>query len=56
MVLPPYTCGYLGGAVSRALGRTVRGREGRRRLHITVRRIRLHRDVFRCPTRLVIIP
>jgi hypothetical protein len=31
--LPPYTCGYLGGAASGALGRTTRGREGRRRLH-----------------------
>jgi len=54
--LPPCTCGYLGGAASGALGRTVRGREGRRRLHGTARRVRLHRDVFRCSARLVVIP
>jgi hypothetical protein len=34
----------------------MRGREGRRRLHNTARRVRLHRDVFRCPARLVVIP
>ena len=35
-VFLPRTCGYLGGAVSEALGRAVReGREGREQLHGT---------------------
>jgi hypothetical protein len=54
--LPPCTCGYLRGAASGALERTTRGREGQRRLHDTAQRVRLHRDVFHCPARLVVIP
>ena len=56
VVSPPCTIGYLGGATSRALGQTARGCEGHRRLHDTARHIRLHRDCFCCPMRLVVIP
>jgi hypothetical protein len=55
VALLPCTCRYLGGAASRALGRTARGHEGRRRLHDTTRRVCLHQDDFCCRAHLVVI-
>jgi hypothetical protein len=54
-MLPPCMYGYLGGATSGALERTVQGCEERRRLHHISRRVRLRRDDFRCPSCLVVI-